>query len=61
MFIGAGGGFDQAAGYNYALYFISGLMVIAALITAFFTRETTGWFLKHDRALVSKASCNMDN
>ncbi|WP_139133900.1 MFS transporter, partial [Pseudomonas sp. 21C1] len=31
LFIGAGGGFDQAAGYNYALYFISGLMVIAAL------------------------------
>lgn len=59
LFIGAGGGFDQVAGYNYALYFISGLMVVAAFVTAFFTRETTGWFLKHDRALVSKTSCNM--
>lgn len=58
MFIGAGGGFDQVAGYNYALYFISGLMIAAAILTAFFTRETTGWFLKHDRALVSKKSCN---
>ena len=59
MFIGAGGGFDQVSGYNYALYFISGLMIVAALVTAFFTRETTGWFLKHDKALVSKSSCNM--
>jgi hypothetical protein len=59
MFIGAGGGFEQAAGYNYALYFISGLMVLAAIITIFFTRETTGWFLKYDKALVSKSSCNM--
>ena len=58
-FIGAGGGFEQAAGYNYALYFISGLMVLAAIITIFFTRETTGWFLKYDKALVSKSSCNM--
>ncbi|WP_342246776.1 MFS transporter [Pseudomonas sp. OTU5201] len=61
MFIGAGGGFEQVAGYNYALYFISGLMIVAACVTAFFTRETTGWFLKHDKALVSKASCNMAN
>lgn len=59
MFIGAGGGFEQAAGYHYALYFMSGLMLVAALATIFFTRETTGWFLKHDKALVTRASCNM--
>jgi hypothetical protein len=58
--IGAGGGFGQAKGYNDALYFIAGLMVLAFLLTAFFTRETTGWFRKHDRALVSRAVCNVE-
>ncbi|SAL84355.1 major facilitator transporter [Caballeronia choica] len=58
--IGAGGGFGKAGGYNDALYFIAGLMVIAFFLTAFFTRETTGWFRKHDRALVSRAVCNVE-
>jgi hypothetical protein len=35
-------------------------MVIAFFLTAFFTRETTGWFRKHDRALVSKTVCNVE-
>lgn len=34
-------------------------MIVVAFVTAFFTRETTGWFLKHDKALISKASWNM--
>ncbi|MGO4001478.1 MFS transporter [Pseudomonas fluorescens] len=59
MLIGMGGGFEQVQGYNNALYFISGLMIVSAVITLLFTRETTGWFLKHDKALVSKQSCNM--
>lgn len=57
--IGAGGGFPQFAGYNNALYFMSGLMVVAFFLTAFFSRGTTGWFRAHDRALVSKAICNV--
>ena len=57
--IGAKGGFSVAEGYNDALYFISGLMVVAFVLTALFTRETTGWFRRFDRALVSKASCNL--
>jgi sugar phosphate permease len=58
--IGASGGFSQVAGYNHALYFISALMAIAAVLTALFTRETTGWFRKYDRALVSRSACNID-
>ncbi|OUL99500.1 MFS transporter [Variovorax sp. JS1663] len=57
--IGAKGGFGVVEGYNDALYFISGLMLVAFLLTAFFTRETTGWFRRFDRAIVSKASCNL--
>jgi sugar phosphate permease len=57
--IGAGGGFGHASGYNNALHFIAGLMGIAFLLTASFTRETTGWFRTHDRALVSKQACNV--
>ncbi|KER68487.1 MFS transporter [Burkholderia cepacia] len=57
--INAGGGFGSASGYNNALYFISGLMVVAFVLTALFTRETTGWFRAYDRALVSKRTCNL--
>lgn len=57
--IGAGGGFGSVSGYNASLSFISGLMAAAALVTMFFTRETTGWFLKYDKALVSRAACNL--
>ncbi|CAB3745592.1 hypothetical protein LMG24238_07715 [Paraburkholderia sediminicola] len=58
--IGAKGGFSVAEGYYDALYFISGLMVAALILTVFFTRETAGWFKKHDFAIVSKKSCNVE-
>ncbi|WJD71745.1 MFS transporter [Pseudomonas asiatica] len=54
-----GGGFGQIAGYHTALYFMSGLMLLGFVITALFTRETCGWFKRHDRALVSRAACNL--
>ncbi|WP_234775130.1 MFS transporter [Paraburkholderia tropica] len=57
--INAGGGLGNASGYNTALYFIAGLMVIALFLTALFTRETTGWFAAYDRALVSRKVCNL--
>ncbi|WP_336848186.1 MFS transporter [Pseudomonas juntendi] len=60
LFIGAGGGFEQAAGYHFALVFISALMFVAALLTALFTRETTGWFKRYDRSLVRRSACNMN-
>ncbi|AGN82179.1 hypothetical protein L483_14555 [Pseudomonas putida H8234] len=59
LFIGAGGGFEQSAGYHLALVFISALMFVAALLTALFTRETAGWFKRYDRSLVSRSACNM--
>ncbi|GMA63492.1 MFS transporter [Alicyclobacillus fastidiosus] len=57
--IGLGGGFASATGYVYGLYFLSGLMFIAAILMAFFTRETIGKFKKADKALVRVESCNI--
>lgn len=57
--ISAGGGFAKVAGYNTGLYFLAFLMVLGTILTALFTRETTGWFVKYDRALVSRRSCNL--
>ncbi|WP_032402309.1 MFS transporter [Rhodococcoides fascians] len=58
--IGVGGGFESPVGYNVALYFLAGLMIVALILTAFYTRETVGWFLKHDRlSRVSKTSCGL--
>jgi sugar phosphate permease len=59
VLIGLGGGFGEVLGYNYALYFLAGLMLFALVITGLFTRETTGWFRRYDRALVSRDSCNL--
>jgi MFS family permease len=51
--IGVGGGFDNATGYFYALYFMVALAVVSAIILALFTRETVGWYKSRDKALVS--------
>jgi hypothetical protein len=47
-----GGGFSSTGGYHTALYAIGALMLLAAVTAALFTRETTGWFLPRDRALI---------
>lgn len=57
--IALGGGFTSKTGYIYGLYFLSGLMLLAAILIAFFTRETIGIFKARDRALVSKKACNV--
>lgn len=51
--IGLGGGFENATGYLYALYFLVAVAIISAVIIALFTRETVGRFKDRDRALVS--------
>jgi len=38
---------------------LAGLMLIALVLTALFTRETTGWYLRRDKALVSRESCDL--
>lgn len=58
--IGVGGGFASPVGYTLALYFMASLMIIALILTALFTRETVGTFLRHDRAFVSRRSCALD-
>ncbi|REE07107.1 sugar phosphate permease [Paraburkholderia sp. BL27I4N3] len=55
-----GGGYSNHIGYDYALYFVMGLMAFSALLIALFTRETTGWFRKHDRAIVAHETCNLN-
>ncbi|EKT81426.1 MFS transporter (plasmid) [Rhodococcus opacus] len=57
VLIGLGGGFTNVGGYTAALYVLTALMVLAAILTALFTRETTGWFQRRDRALVAARSC----
>jgi MFS family permease len=58
--IGLGGGFGSNVGYNISLYLLAGLMLASVVLVAFYTRETVGWYLKHDKfARVSKASCGL--
>ena len=52
--IGLGGGFQDATGYLYALYFLVAVAIISAVLIALFTRETVGRFKERDRALVSR-------
>jgi sugar phosphate permease len=55
--IEAGGGYASATGFELSLYVIAGPMALAAVMIALFTRETSGRFRHHDRALVSAKSC----
>jgi MFS family permease len=52
VLVDLGGGFSSTGGYYMALYAITALMLLAAVTAALFTRETTGWFLHRDRALI---------
>jgi MFS family permease len=52
VLVGLGGGFSSTSGYDMALYAISALMLLGAVLAALFTRETTGWFRSRDRALI---------
>lgn len=58
--IAFGGGFDSVSGYNYALYFMSALVLLAAILIALFTRETIGVFKERDRALVSRSTATAE-
>jgi MFS family permease len=57
--IGIGGGFTSARGFDYGLYFLAALQLLAAILMALFTRETIGIFKNRDRALVSRKACNI--
>ena len=59
VLIGVGGGFATATGYYWGLYFLVAACVLAVVLLALFTRETTGRLRPFDRALVSKGSCNL--
>ena len=59
VLIGVGGGFSSATGYDWGLFFLVGACVLAVVLLALFTREPAGRFRHHDRAMVSKRSCNM--
>jgi MFS family permease len=52
--IGMGGGFENATGYLYSLYFLVAVALLSAVLIALFTRETVGRFKDRDRALVSR-------
>lgn len=55
--IGLGGGYGSPDGFMVSLYVLAGIMLVAAVMIALFTRETAGRFRDRDRALVSVASC----
>ncbi len=57
--IEAGGGMTYATGYVYVLYMLIGIYALSFVLNLFFTRETKGWYYKHDWALVSRASSNI--
>lgn len=57
LLVAAGGGFESSTGYVWALYVMAAAMLLCALLMAFFTRETIGWFRTRDRALVSAENC----
>jgi MFS family permease len=54
-----GGGMNSPTGYYWVLYMLMIIYALATLLTLLFTRETKGWFFKHDWALVSRASSNI--
>lgn len=51
------GGYQVASGFLAGFYFLGVVMVIAFVLVALFTRETTGWWKRHDRALVPVDAC----
>ncbi|MEV6324115.1 MFS transporter [Nocardia sp. NPDC051787] len=57
LLVDLGGGFTSVGGYHVALYVLAAMMLLAAVLAALFTRETTGWFRSRDRALVTARSC----
>ena len=54
-----GGGKTSPTGYYWVLYMLMGIYAIATLLTIIFTRETKGWYFKHDWAMVSRKSSNI--
>lgn len=54
-----GGGYSSGRGFDYGLYFLAALVLLAAILMALFTRETIGVFKNRDRALVSRQACNI--
>jgi MFS family permease len=58
-FVQIGGGYHDATGYVFGIYFLTAICVLSAILIALFTRETVGIFRDRDRALVSKESCNL--
>lgn len=61
IFIGLGGGWHARAGFVYGLWFLVGMLAIAALVILFFSRETRGPWRGKDFSLVSMKSCNVDS
>lgn len=57
--ISLGGGYSNPRGFDYGLYFLAGLVLLAAILMALFTRETIGVFKHRDRALVTREACNV--
>jgi MFS family permease len=55
--IGVGGGYSSPTGFMVSLYVLAGIMLLAAVMIALFTRETSGKFRHRDRALVSVEAC----
>jgi len=54
-----GGGKTSPTGYYWVLYMLMTIYAMGTVLTILFTRETKGWFFKHDWALVSRKTSNV--
>ena len=54
-----GGGLDKSAGYFYVAMFMVGALLISALLTFIFARESKGWYYKHDWSVFSRSRSNI--
>ncbi len=59
--IAVGGGWMQMSGYQSGVYFMCALMVVGFLLMLLFSHETTGRLRGRDWALVSYASCGIED
>jgi MFS family permease len=60
VLVTAGGGWESISGYVFSFRLMAVVMILAFIAVLLFSRETQGWFKRHDKALVKRSSCNIE-